>query len=68
MTGAKNSRIFLKIFLCIIQELKEVSGLGCHEAGDGRVLLVGMLFAGKLSVVDLDFSLRCTKPKPKNCK
>ncbi len=68
LTGAKNSHMFLKIFLPIIQELKEVRGLGCREAGDGRVVLVGFIFAGKLSVVDLDFSLRCAEPKPKNRK
>jgi hypothetical protein len=68
LTGAKNSRMFLKIFLRIIQELKEVRGLGCHEAGDGRVVLVGAILVGKLSAVDLDFSLRCSEPKPKNCK
>ncbi len=60
--------MFLKIFLRIIQELKEVRGLGCREAGDGRVVLVRVIFAGKLLVVDLDFSLRCAEPKPKNCK
>ncbi len=68
MTGAKNSRMFLKIFLRIIQELKEVRGLRCREASDSRVVLVGVIFAGKLSVVDLDFSLRCAEPKPENCK
>ncbi len=68
LTGAKNSRVFLKIFLCIIQELKEVRDLRCCEAGDGRVVLVRVIFAGKLSVVDLDFNLRCPEPEPKNCK
>ncbi len=68
LTGAKNSRMFSKIFLHIIQELKEVRGLGCREAGDGKVVLVGVIFAGKLSVVDLDFSLRCAEPEPKNHK
>ncbi len=68
LTGAKNSHVFLEIFLCIIQELKEVRGLGCREASDGRVVLVGVIFVGKLSVVDLDFNLRCAKPKPKNRK
>ncbi len=68
LTGAKNSCVFLKIFLRIILELKEVRGLGCREASDGRVVLVRVIFAGMLSVVDLDFSLRCAEPKPKNCK
>ena len=49
-------------------KLKEVRGLGCSEASDGRVILVRVEFASKLSIVDLGFSLGHSNPKPEKRK
>ena len=48
----------------IIQELEEVGGFSCSEASYGRVVLVWVIFASKLSVVDFNFSLRRAEPEP----
>ena len=62
----RNSHTLLEVCLRIIQELEEVRGFTCSETSYGRVILVGVVFAGKLSVVDFYFSLRRSEPKPQN--
>jgi hypothetical protein len=57
---------FLEVLLRIVEKLEEVRGFSCSETGDGRVILVRVIFAGKLSVMDLYFSLGCSKSKSKN--
>ncbi len=64
LTRPQYSHTFLTIFLHIIQKLDEVRGL---SVSDGRVILVRVVFVSKLSAVDLYFSLRRSKPRPKNC-
>ncbi len=63
---SKNSCAFLEVCLHIFQELEEVRGFSCSEASYGRVVLVRVIFASKLSVVNFYFSLRCSEPKPQN--
>ena len=60
----KNSHAFLEVCLRIIQELEEVRDFSCSEASYGRVVLAGVVFASKLSVVDFYFSLRRAEPEP----
>jgi hypothetical protein len=57
---------FLEVLLRVVEKLEEVRGFSCSEASDGRVILVRVIFASKLSVMDLDFSLGCSKSKSKN--
>ncbi len=59
---------FLEVFLRIVEKLEEVRGFSCSKASDGRVILVWMIFAGKLPVMDLDFGLGCFKYESKNRK
>jgi hypothetical protein len=60
--------MFLEVFLHVVEKLEEVRGFSCIKASDGRVILVWMIFADELSVMDLDFSLRCSKSESKNRK
>ncbi len=57
---------FLEVLLHVVEKLEEVRGFSCSEAGDGRVIFVRVIFAGMLSVMDLDFSLGFSKSKSKN--
>ncbi len=59
---------FLEVLPHVVEKLEEVRGFSCSEASDGRVILVRVIFAGKLSVVDIDFSLGRSKSKSKNCE
>ena len=61
---SRNSRTFLEVCLCIIQELEEVRGFSCSEASYGRVVFVRVIFASKLLVVNFYFGLRRAEPKP----
>ena len=60
----RNLRTLFEVCLRIIQELEEVGGFSCSEASYGRVVLVWVIFASKLSVVDFNFSLRRAEPEP----
>ena len=64
LNRSRNSRTFLEVCLHIIQELEEVRGFSCSEASYGRVVLVGVIFASKLSVVNFYYGLRRAKPEP----
>ncbi len=68
MTRVTDSCAFFEVLLCIVEKLKEIRGLSCSETGDGRVVLVGVVFASKLLIVDLYFNLGCSEPKPKDCE
>ncbi len=68
LTKVTDSRAFLEVLLRIVEKLEEIRGLSCSETGDGRVVLVGVVFASKLSVVDLYFNLGRSKPKPEDCE
>jgi hypothetical protein len=59
---------FLEVFLRVVEKLEEVRGFSCSKASDGRVILVWMIFTGKLSVMDLDFGLGRSKSESKNRK
>ncbi len=54
--------------MCNVKKFKEVRGLISTKASDGGIILVRVIFAGKLSVVDLYFSFGRTESKAKNCK
>ena len=64
----KNSHTFLEVCLCIILELEEVRRFSCSDTSYGRVVLVGVIFASKLSVVNFYFSLRRAEPEPQDCE
>ena len=64
LNRSRNSCTFLEVCLHIIQELEEFRGFNGSEASYGRVVLVGVIFASKLSVVNFYFSLRRAEPKP----
>ena len=64
LNRSRNSRTFLEVCLRIIQEFEEVRGFSCSEASYGRVVLVGVIFASKLSVVNFYFGLRRAEPEP----
>ena len=59
---------FLEVFVCIVEKFKKVRGLISTKASDGGIILVRVIFAGKLSVVDLYFGFGRTESKAKNCK
>jgi len=68
LSRSKNSHTFLEVCLCIIQELEEVRGFSCSEASYGRVVLVGVIFASRLSVLNFYFGLRRAEPEPQECE
>ena len=54
--------------MCIVQELEESRSFRCGEISDCIIILVRMIFAGKLSIVDLNFGFRRTESETKNCE
>ncbi len=52
---------FLEVCLFVVKEFEEVRGLSCSEASNGRIVLIRVVFAGELSIVDLDLSLGRSK-------
>ncbi len=64
LNRSRNSRTFLEVCLRIIQEFEEVRGFSCSEASYGRVVLAGVIFASRLSVVNFYFGLRRAEPEP----
>jgi hypothetical protein len=65
LNRSRNSRMFLEVCLCIIQELEEVRGFSCSEASYGRVVLVGVIFVSKLSVVTFYLVSDAPSPSPR---
>ncbi len=59
---------FLEVLLHAVEKLEEIRGLSCGETGGGRVVLVWVIFASKLSVVDLYFNLERSKPESEDCE
>ena len=57
-----------EVLMCIVQELEESRSFRCGETSDCIIILVRMIFAGKLSIVDLNFGFRRTKSETKNCE
>ena len=49
----------------IIQELEEVRGFSCSETSYGMVILIGVVFAGKLLVVDFMSVSDAPSPSPR---
>ncbi len=66
MTRVTDLCAFLEVLLQVVEKVEEIRGLSCGETGGGRVVLVRVVFASKLSVVDLYFNLICSKPKSKD--
>jgi hypothetical protein len=60
--------MFLEVFVCIVEKFEEVRGLSSTKAGDGGIILVRVIFAGKLLVVDLYFGFGRAESKAKNGK
>ena len=52
--------------MSIVEEFEEVGGFRCGETDGGGVIFVGVLIAGKLSVVDFDLSLGCSQFESEN--
>ena len=52
----------------IVQKLEESRSFRCGETSDCSVIVVRMIFAGKLSIVDFDFGFRRSESETKNCK
>ncbi len=48
LTRATDSRAFLEVLLRVVEKFEEIRGLSCGETGDGRVVLVGVVFASKV--------------------
>ena len=44
-----------EVLVCIVQELEESRSFRCGETSDCSIILVRMIFAGKLSIVDFNF-------------
>ena len=44
-----------EVLVCIVQELEERRSFRCGETSDCSIILVRMIFAGKLSIVDFNF-------------
>jgi hypothetical protein len=59
---------FLEVFVCVVEKFEEVRGLSSTKTGDGGIILVRVIFAGKLLVVDLYFGFGCAKSKAENHK
>ncbi len=59
---------FLAVFVCVVEKFEEVRGLSSTKAGDGGIVLVRVIFAGKLLVIDLYFGFRRAESKAENCK
>ncbi len=59
---------FLEVFVCVVEKFEEVRGLISTKAGDGGIVLVRVIFAGKLLIVDLHFGFGCAESKAESCK
>ena len=47
--------VVFEVLVCIVQELEESRSFRCGETSDCSIILVRMIFAGKLSIVDFNF-------------
>ena len=52
--------------MSIVQKLEESRSFRCGETSDCSIILVRMIFAGKLSVVDFNFGFRRSESETKN--
>ena len=57
-----------EVLVCIVQEPEESRSFRGGETSDCSIILVRMIFAGKLSIVDFDFGFRRSESETKNCK
>ena len=57
-----------EVLVCIVQELEESRSFRCGETSDCSIILVRMIFAGKLSIVDFNFGFRRSESETENCK
>ncbi len=55
-----------EVLVCIVQEPEESRSFRCGETSDCSIILVRMIFAGKLPIVDLNFGFRCSESETKN--
>ncbi len=50
----------------IVQKLEEGRSFRCGETSDCSIILVRMIFAGKLAIVDFDFGFGCSESETEN--
>jgi hypothetical protein len=55
-----------EVLVCIVQKLEEIESFICGETSDCSIILVRMIFAGKLSIVDFNFGFRRSESETKN--
>ena len=57
----------VEVLMHIVQKLEESRSFKCGETSDCRIILVRMIFAGKLAIVDdFDFGFRRSESETKN--
>ncbi len=55
-----------EVLVCIVQELEESRSFRCGETSDCIIILVRMIFVGKLSIVDFNFGFRRSESETEN--
>jgi hypothetical protein len=55
-----------EVLVYIVQKLEESRSFRCGETSDCSIILVRMIFAGKLSMVDFNFGFRSSESETEN--